>query len=388
MQYDVLVAGAGTSGLPAALAAARMGKKVLILERELYIGGAVTQFSINYFEGKPHQGIQKELVEEMNRLDPKGVGRIQFRTPVWLAAWTNLMKGLDITIKIGSPITDVKVENGKIYSVFSGEKEYVAKMYIDATGDGVLSRMAGIEGRYGREARSEYGESFAPLKADRKVQQGTLLYTIRRMSDNPDDEDCGGYTPDERLIWGPTDGVDDMADPEQLSLLRDKLFGKLPEIIEKEKARGWTVIAVAPRVRVRETYRLVGDYTLSENDIFGRKEYPDAILVCNNHIDPWDPEGNPLHDPEQHDRCMTIDYAIPLRCLYNSCIDNLLFVGRCASATHVAMSSTRVITIVSVMGQAAGVAAGIALQEGKAVKDLDIALLRNMLREQGVRVDL
>lgn len=389
-QYDVLIAGAGASGLPAAVAAGRAGKRVLLLEREMFIGGAVTQHSINLFCGRPFQGIQAELLSLLEEMDPLMVGHNLFRTPVFLAAWTRMMKDLDITIRVSAPVQCVAVENGAIRSVRAGDVDYQACMYIDATGDGVLARMAGVPARYGREARSEYGEEFAPEKADRLTQMGTMMYTVQRMPGREDapEANFARYSKDEYLIWGPTDYVADMSDPAQLGELQRRLYDKMPAEIERWREKGYHVTAIAPRVGIRETYRLVGDYTLSHVDIVEERKHPDCVCVCTYPVDPWDPEGNPFHDKEKKKKCATPDYGIPYRVLVNRAVTNLLFTGRCVSATHVANSSLRVMCIVAVLGQAAGVAAAMAVDSACAASAVDTQALRASLRAQGVRVDL
>ena len=126
---------------------------------------------------------------------------------------------------------------------------------------------------------------------------------------------------------------------------------------------------------------------LSYCDIMNEKTYPDGICVATYLIDPWDPEGNPFHDEDKKKSCETPFYEIPYRSLLPKDSENLLVCGRCLSATHVVNSSLRVMAIVAVTGQAAGIAASMCV-DGTRPKDVDVALLRKKLSESGVWVSL
>jgi hypothetical protein len=158
--------------------------------------------------------------------------------------------------------------------------------------------------------------------------------------------------------------------------------------MEMWKKKGFFLTNVAPKLGVRETYRIVGDYVLSYNDAMGKREFDDAICTVQYSIDPWEPEGNPFHDDEISKTCVTPYYGIPYRCLVTKKVPNMLVVGRCISATHVVNSSLRVMGIAIITGQASGIAAKLAIEENVATSNINTNKLRKILGEQGVYTSL
>ena len=387
MEYDVIVCGAGVSGLPAALFAARSGQRVLLIERESSVGGAPVNCNVNYLSGLIVQGIERELWGIMKKIDPS-TSRF-FKTPVYLAAWRQLLSGETVDIRTGCRLTGAEKQGDRIVGVRTDRGAFSAAVFVDATGDAVLTRAADLPARYGREAADEFGETrFGRPRADNVVQQATLLYEVRPKY-GAEQKGCdawaklenGGY-----LIWGPSGFCADMADERNVAALTQRLVFRAAEDIGAWADKGYEIVAFPKYAGVRETYRAEGAYMLSEGDVFGRRRFDDSICVGDNNIDPWDPEGNVFHtDP---DACCSPPYEIPYRCLYSLRCPNLLFTGRCASATHVVQSSLRVMSIAGVLGQAAGLAAALAVQSGVSVAEINRETLRQRMRDGGVCVSL
>lgn len=390
VRTQIVVCGAGTAGLPAALEAARSGCEVVLVEEDERIGGAPVDQGIQNFCGDPIQGVYKELKETMFGICPAGRNDNCFRGVTYLMAWNRLFKGLPITIYTGQKINRAIVEEGRITAVESESFRFEGQIFIDATGDAAVAAKTPCRCRYGRESRHEFGERFAPEKADNKVQLCTLMFTVRRKPGCPHNEDANWaiLDNDEYLIWGPTVSCADTTDPVCLRSAQDEAMRMLDSQREVYDKRGFYITGVSPKLGVRESRRIEGEYMLSYNDVMSRKTYPDSICVIHAGIDPWDPEGNPRHSEDTVESTETPLFEVPYRCLVTSQIKNLIVTGRCISATHIVNSGLRIMGSVLIFGQAARNAAALAVLEDKDVLGVDVGRLREMQRQQGVRVSL
>ena len=387
---DVVVCGGGTAGLAAALAAARQGSRVCVVEEDAAIGGAPTDMYIQLFCGKPFQGILWELKEKMKEY---GVyyQESSFRHSAYLLAYQEFFRGLPVEFYTRQRIRSVRTEDGRITAVETADFRYEGKLFLDCTGDGDVAALAGCPFRYGREAASEFGEEFAPDRPDRAVQRCTLMYTVKWDPSVPHQGPPHPLSPfdgEESLIWGPTVVCEDTTSETALARAHAEALAMLPQHVQKWKERGCYITSVAPKLGVRESRRIEGLHILSFRDIKDRHTFPDSICVVNYNIDPWDPSGNPQGTPEGKKRTFMPDYEIPYRCLVNRRIDNLIVAGRCISATHVANSSLRVMGIAIPLGQAAGNAAHLAATAGCAAREVDTGALRELQRRGGIRVSL
>ncbi|MDD3927937.1 MAG: FAD-dependent oxidoreductase, partial [bacterium] len=132
------------------------------------------------------------------------------------------------------------------------------------------------------------------------------------------------------------------------------------------------------------TRRIKGEYIMTEEDVLGGRQFPDAVAQGSYCIDIHNPAGTgtviKCLPPGAH-------YDIPYRCLVPLGVDNLLVAGRPISTTHVAHSSTRIMPICMAVGQAAGTAAAMAAHLNKAPREINIAALQQLLRQQGALID-
>lgn len=136
---------------------------------------------------------------------------------------------------------------------------------------------------------------------------------------------------------------------------------------------------VAPFMGIRETRRLVGEYVLTEQDIFDCAKFEDSIAVSAYPVDLHHPVGGDctlMWCPDCHD--------IPYRSLLPKKVDSLIVAGRCISATHLALASVRVMGPAMATGEAAGKAAALSVKHNVQLRDLDVAALQTALREEGV----
>ncbi|MCK4590354.1 MAG: FAD-dependent oxidoreductase, partial [Candidatus Latescibacteria bacterium] len=258
-----------------------------------------------------------------------------------------------------------------------------AEAFADCSGDGILAPLTGAEFRIGREAKSEYGESFAPEVADQKTMGMTCLFGAR---------DTGNPQPFKPPSWAYDFSSDDdfphrghehlgmgywwiELGGEQDSIhdtekIRDELLKIVFGIWDHLKNHGdhgaetWILDWIQFLPGKRESRRYLGDHVLTQNDIESEGRFEDIVAYGGWTMDDHHPGGfwhkgeptifHPAPSP----------YGIPYQCLYSKNIANLMFAGRCASASHMAMSSTRVMGTGAVMGQAVGTAAAIAVKNG------------------------
>ena len=159
------------------------------------------------------------------------------------------------------------------------------------------------------------------------------------------------------------------------------MVAELFEIIRRHPAfSGASLEMVAPRLGVREGRRVHGDYTLTEGDCLGEARFDDMVAACGYHIDIHDPGGESTRLDEIPGSGY---YHIPYRCLVAKDAENLLIGSRCISGTHEAHSSYRVISCVTAIGQAAGVAASLAAALcGGSVRGVSAEWIRHVLRWQ------
>ena len=141
------------------------------------------------------------------------------------------------------------------------------------------------------------------------------------------------------------------------------------------------IAATATQIGVRESRRIVGEYTLTADDVLHARTFDDAVARSAYPIDIHNPAGS---GTTTHRLPPGTSYEIPYRCLVPKGVDDLLVAGRCISTTHEALASTRLTPTVMTLGQAAGTAAALSLHAGVTPRALDPAVLREKLVRDGV----
>lgn len=416
IRCDVLVVGGGASGVPAAIAAARHGAKVVLLEEDQALGGAPIDNFITYPCGNPKSGIYRELILEIDR---------RYRMPSAMRASTGrreedwyLPFGYSLVIgemlnqekdnlrvitglRAREPIMTGAGAAGRVGGVIApkadgSELRIEAHTTIDATGQGIIAHLAGCEEMYGRNGRDEFGESLAPEQGDDKVQQVTLMFFSQRLGTEPFDVstlripgmiDPGfGWVkknPDEfvsrdtgfYLHWGIALECEDTRDEQAVAAVYAEALEEIRLDIDTLWQNNFFVY-VAPRLGVRETRRIVGEHVLTEHDL--RSEHmPDDVIGLGRHfIDLW---GHKLSEEE---RIIPV-FGIPYRCLVPRGTDGLLLAGKTLSCSHIALGPVRVQPTVAGAGQAAGVAASMAAASGCPARDVDAKSLQEVLQGPG-----
>jgi len=425
-QVDVLVAGGGPAGIGAALAAARLGAKVMIVEQLGALGGVATtglhpRMDMLVDAGRTQSvvaGIAKEICDRLIKLkaaDPIGHnGNLNFDPEIMKLELDQMMldSGVNIlyhTMVVGSFVED-NIMRGIIVENKAGRSVIKAKVTIDCTADADAAARAGAPFEKGRESDGLMqpvtlmfrlrGVDFSQIKeymnnqdarlkklCQRAIKAGdmppfqTKLMGFERFSGRPD-ELFVNFT--NMTGIDPTSAVDltraEIEGRRQVQILVRVFHKYLPGC---ENAY---LVETANMIGTRESRRILGEYTLTVDDVLGMKKFKDGIAKSAFFVDIHNPTGtgmaSELDLPHQKGAC----YDIPYRCLIPRKVENLLVAGRCISVTHEALGSTRVMFQCMAIGQAAGTAAGLCIEKKVLPRDLDVPLLRSTLIRYGAIV--
>ena len=402
-EYDVIVVGGGAAGCCTAIASARMGAKTaLINDRALLGGNASSEIGVPICSAGSQQRNAREsgIIEEAGRIKARYGYRMMSEAFALLAQKEkNLSVFLNRRVVGADMKSPQQIAGVRAVDTLTGAMtSYRGKIFLDCTGDGWLGFFAGAKYRHGRESRDEFNESLAPEKPDRINMSGTVMNAADQAFCFRS-EDVGhpvSYTPPPwaaklppadqfgrriRYVggewWLEREGtIDTIADAEKS---RDELirisfayFGFLKnEWAERQQAANRALVWVPWTEGKRESRRLVGDYLLNQNDAQGGVMFPDRVSYGGWPLDVHHPQGiySGKEGPFHCDTRIPL-YSIPFRCLYSVNIDNLLFAGRNASVTHIALGSVRVQGTLAALGQAAGTAAALCLQHHVTPREL------------------
>ena len=426
LRCDVLVAGGGMAGVCAAVAAARHGAKVVLVQDRSRLGGnASSEVKMHIVGANCHGGRpgwrEGGLIEEFRLED--AVNNPQRSFELWdLLLYDQLKREPHVTLILDTTLCAAEVADGRIRRVLArcDKTEHIyrirAEQFIDCTGDSRLAIEAGAETRWGREAKSEFGESLALEQADRRTLGSSILFTAR---------DYGRPVPFTPPPWARKITKEMLRFRSvnawdygywwiewggQLNTIRDneRIRFELLAIVlgvwdyiknsgDHPSSANWGMDWIGMLPGKRENRRIMGEYLLTQHDLEGRNGEPeDAVAIGGWAMDDHPPDGFDRSDqsPLRAIRMKEV-YNIPLRALYSRNISNLFMAGRNISATHVAFTSTRVMATCSVMGQAVGTAAAACVRHGlpprelvrdrRRLRELQQTLLRDDQTIKGLR---
>ena len=414
---DVFVAGGGAAGVAAALAADREGKSVFLAESRGSFGGAVTTGLVPsfapFYNGVDYvaAGIGLELRRRVARDIPDTAYWTPIRVEEVKRALDDMMAESSVTYSFFTTVVDVVTEGDRIdYLVLSGRSGLFAvraKVYIDCTGDGVLLALGGGEYEIGDEkgrvmpatlcslwANIDFAKRDCPdgARLEQAIADGVFTYADRHLP--------GMQTADrEKGIGGGNVGHVFGVDPEDdRSMTEAMLWGRRSmaeyERYYKEYLKGFedmTLVYTADMLGVRESRRAVCDYTLSLEDFLARRDFPDEIGRYFYPVDIHvmsDDKAEFERFQKEYNRDYRYregeSYGIPYRSLIPVSFSNLLVAGRCVGTDRAMQASVRVVPGCFVTGQAAGVAAALAVEQGGKVRAVSVMALQNRLTEKGV----
>lgn len=397
LQTDLAVVGGGLAGVCAALAAARNGAKVVLIQDRSVLGGnASSEIRMHTvgadIHGRRPGARETGIIEELRLED--AVRNPHRSYSQWdLLLYEKVMSEPNLTLLLDTQCTGCAVEKApkgqtRIISLEAArhltEEQFSvrAKFFADCSGDGRLGVEAGADFTMGREAKSEHGESLALDRADRLTLGCSILFTARKYDApqpyrapqwvrrfekhefkfRPIDNFEYGYWWAE---WGGQ--LDTIKD---LPVIRHELLRIALGVWDYVKNSGhhpdsanWALEWVGAIPGKRESRRFLGPHVLTQQDLEAGRLFPDIVAYGGWPLDLHPPTGIDAVEeaPCRHVHLPNL-YGIPLRALYSRNVANLFFAGRNISATHVAFASTRVMATCAVMGQAVGVAAAQAIQ--------------------------
>ena len=411
--FDFVVVGGGISGMCAAVAAARQGLKVALVNDRPVLGGNNSAEIRVHLGGTIEVGpypalgrMQREFGHSKkgnaqpagNYEDGKKQAFIDGEPNVTLFASCRAMS----VTKEGDRITGVRIRH-----IESGEETVLhAPLFADCTGDGTVGALAGADFRYGREAAGEFGESLAPETADKAVMGASVQWYSRQDAKpskfpefdyglNFNDESVQRVTMGE-WTWETGMQHDMTTDFEYVrdyglaviysnwSYLKNRL-GLYPD-----RSLDWVAYVAGKR----ESRRLLGDYIYKQDDIEKAVFHEDATFATTWSIDLHFPDpDNSRYFPGEEFKSRTVHNriypaAVPYRCLYSRNVPNLFMAGRNISVTHVALGTTRVMRTCGMAGEVVGLAASVCRKNGvepRAVYQYHLSDLQDLMRKGAAR---
>ena len=416
-EFDFVVVGGGISGICAALAAARLGCKVALVQDRYVLGGNNSSEVRVGLGGQINVDPYPSLGYLLNEIGPDRIGNARgahhYQDDKKLKV---VLAEKNITLFLGYTVTEVEKMGDTIRSVVAVEAteqnriKLSGKLFSDCTGDAYLAAMAGAECRMGREARAEFGESLAPVEADGFTMGVSIEWYCEDWNTPctfPDSLDWGlrldEYTvePVHRANWYWEVGMrdDQVADAEKIRdygmYVAYSTFSYCKNRYSKKE--DWTcthLVWVSHVSGKRESRRVVGDYILREQDLTRPIRHEDETCTTTWRIDQHYPmEKNSQQYPGAEwlsEGVLTpIDfYALPYRCFYSKDVRNMFMAGRNISVTQ---GSTRVMRTCGMIGEVVGMAASVCMKRNALPRDIYttyFADLQELMRKGTGRTDV
>src|SRR6195256_33496 len=424
-EYEVAVLGGGPAGIAAAVAAARAGRRTLLIERYGFLGGMGTAAGVTNFcglhanvHGEMHrvvQGIASELLARIDRLGGLNaphliLGKIlaqAYDTAAYKIAADDLLesRGVDIlfhALGAGVVMHDERRINVLMVETKAGRQAVRADIFIDCSGDGDLAAWAGARFEVGDiNGHMLYPSMMFRLNGIDPERAGDAWRTIPALMEQAEAAGTHKFPRKGAIVRPQKSGIEWRVNFTQLAredgsagnglepgqMTRGEIEGRRPAIQAVECLRtvpGFEksyIVDLPPQLGIRETRRVVGGYMLSGEDVLGCASFEDSIGVNG-----WPMEQHVAGDvvfkfpPIPESRGFN---ELPYRMLVPESVDNLLMAGRCASMTHEGQSAARVSGACFAMGEAAGLAAALALSGNTIPRDIAVGKLQKQLSEQG-----
>lgn len=439
IEADVAVCGGGPAGIAAALSSARNGARTVLIEKYGFLGGMgtaglVASFAAGYYDSKRFiiEGIFREFRDRLLKrgalIEMSSKGWEPFNPEIYKILAFECLQEAGVTLLCHSYLVDAVRDGDRIHALIveskAGRHAIQANCYVDASGDGDLAARAGIEYSVGRDgdgltqphtlmyylgnvdldSMCEYlhrkgqfgclkdpqGRRFLHASAFREelsaAKREGMLASINR-----DHVSAIFSIPWIDHVVGVNYGRVSGSALDPIELTNAEIMGR-KQVMEGiaffrkylpgfEKAE---LLATGPQIGVRETRRIVGDYAMTQEDIVSCRQFDDVIAQSCYMIDIHLPNSDKTTfinlEPETH-------YDIPYRSLLPRGVDNLLLAGRCISATHEALGSFRVQAVCLALGEAAGTAAALAIQENCTTRQVPIGKLQEALIQAGAKLD-
>ena len=416
-KVDVCVVGGGLAGTFAAIAAARHGAKVVLMQDRPMLGGNASSEIRMWVSGAGSRvrnlqetGIMEEVLLENMRRNPTRNFSI----------WDSILyekvkneKNIELLLNCACCFAEcdgnvIKNVTGFQLTTYTWQK-VEADTFIDCSGDSILAELVDAEYMVGRESKDAFGEEWALDVADKKTMGMSLMIQAHETDHKCDfiaPDWAYKFTTDEEMKFKPHDcldrietnfywielggEVDSIHDTEEV---RDELIKIAYGVWDHMKNHGdhgadnWELDFIGFLPGKRESRRYVGDYILTQQDVENGKQFADEVAYGGWQIDNHLPGGFAMSGEggaHLQKKRLTEPYGIPLRSLYSKNVANLMFAGRNISASHIAFATVRVMATCGVMGQAVGTAAALMSKykmSARQLADEKIGELQDILME-------
>ena len=417
--YDVVVVGGGPGGFAAAVAAARSGAKTILLEREGCLGGGATTMMVCPFmphvtspgpAGEPRKvvnaGIFKEVCDRLlargKAIDGPCVGFDDEYMKIVLDE-VAAEAGVRVVFHAGlfdaeaRPFPYGQVRDGFVaaarFAHNSGPLRATGKVFVDGTGDALLAAMAGATTQFGDASGAVMPMTTKFIVGGVNTEAVPTRQEMKKLcgageKDKPALLNLNFSTyalkPDGRVHFNAIRVPGNTLDPFDLSRAEAEGRRRVENFVAwlKANVRGFEkcfLEKTSSHIGVRESRRVLGDYTLTYDDWKACRKFDDGVACCSYGIDIHGQKHNQanLQSMPPHGY-----YQIPYRCLTPKGLKNLLVAARSISADVEAHSSLRIMPTVMCIGQAAGTAAAMSLPSGE-VRRIDVQALRRRIRDAG-----
>lgn len=410
-QVDVLVVGGGPAGFVAVAAAARLGVSALLVERYGCLGGLATGGLVLYMDGLSDGegtrligGLPWEVLERLRRTNGLAVDgplRLHVDSELLQVEAQAICLEAGAELRLHSLAVNAVLEGRQVKGVVveskSGRQAILARVCVDATGDGDVAAFAGASYEMGRQRiglNLKVGgvdrDRFRAFERESPDRARALRAEVRALGGYPlrpnstPHSDAGVYWinvlglagrdrtgQDEGTIHDMFAGELSAIDVEDITFAEIELRHRLVASIDfhRRSVPGFEdvrLLAFAPQLGVRESRRITGQHVLTREDVLGRRAFDDVVGVL----------GMGFANVEQ--------VVVPYKCLVPRDVDGLLVAGRCISVDHWTQQAVRLVPPAMMTGQAAGTAAALAARAGISPKKLDPADLREQLESDGV----
>ena len=369
-EADVAVVGGGIAGVSAACAAAKSGAKVILIERFAVTGGVLTTAGVANFcgqmegQGEVFDTILADL-RKFGALGEKGRESV-FHCEILAIVLQELLLRRGVKLLLHSRFIDIRLREGTIKECIiagkSGLEAVRASQFVDCTGEADVARFAGFSVMKGRPG------------------DGLQLPMTSIWPNGPRGNAIKIKIP-----------MFDSTDTQSLTAGEIRARRRMMEVLsyyQRVEKRPWLLDHCSSIIGIREGCRIVGDYVLKVEDLRAGRSFDDAIARGTFYLDGHKPDDDKRTYLLPKDQLHVPPYHIPMRCLIAKDGKNLLMAGRCISADQLALSSSRVSTTGSMMGQAAGIAAALCAQRRCNPRDLDYSDVRRIVEQRGAHLKL
>ncbi len=408
-EYDIAILGGGIAGVTAAVAAAKSGARVILVERFGVVGGNATVGGVGAFCGETRgQGeVFDAIVEGLQAFDAIAPYRPYeekesrvFDCELLAVVLQELLIKHKVKILLHTEFVAARSDEGFVQDCIvsgpSGPECIRARLFIDCTGEAHLVARCGfqtVKGRPGDGLQLPMSMMFFVRHIDESEFRSQIPSGWFESIEKKDDLPMTSIWPN-----GPRSNaikikvpLYDATDTESLTSAEIRGRRRALEVLDffqRKEKKLWRYCHCSPRIGIREGRRIVGNYTLTVEDLRAGRAFDDAIARGVFYLDGHKPDDDKRTYILPQDQLKVPPYHIPFRCLIPQGSKNLLAAGRCLSADQLALSSARVMTTCAMMGQAAGIAAAMLVERSCDLDKLDGNDVRRETEARGAQLQL